>query len=380
MACDRHGVLTLFNQATKKIHGLPQQAIPADEWAEYYDLYLANGETVMSRDEIPLFRALKGESVRDVEMMIIPKQGQGRILLANGDPIINRQGEKIGAIVAMRDITDRKQAEIELAKLNRELGQLNDELEVRVKQRTTQLEQLNTMLLATTAQLERRNQELDQFAYITSHDLKAPLRAIANLSELIEEDLEDKLDSDTRHHMNLLRGRVHRLENMINGILAYSRIGRLTYEPQKVDVGKLLRDIIDLLDVADKFQIEIQENMPIFVTELIPLQQVFNNLISNAVKHSDSENGKITISVKETDNYYEFAVADNGKGIEPQYRDKIFTIFQTLETRDSKESTGIGLAIVKKAVESQGGKITVESEVGKGTTFRFNWLKLVRNS
>ncbi len=369
VACDRDGVLTLFNQATKKFHGLPQQAIPVDEWAKYYDLYLPDGKTIMPKDDIPLFRALQGKSVRDVEMMIIPQQGQPRTLLANGDPIIDRHGKKIGAIVAMRDITERKQAEEALAKLN-------EELEDRVKQRTAQLEQLNAILLTTTAQLEQRNQELDQFAYITSHDLKAPLRAIANLSQWIEEDLEDKLDDDTRHNLNLLRGRVHRLENLINGLLAYSRVGRLKYEPQSVDVGKLLAEIIDLLDVPDGFQIEIQGEMPTFVTELIPLQQVFSNLISNAIKHSDRDGGKVIISVKQQDNFYEFAVTDDGQGIDPRHHERIFTIFQTLEARDTKESTGIGLAIVKKAVENQGGKIEVESQIGEGTTFRFTWQKI----
>ena len=175
--------------------------------------------------------------------------------------------------------------------------------------------------------------------------------------------------------MNLLRGRVHRLENLINGLLAYSRIGRLESEPQEVAVGRMLAEIIDLLEVPEGFEIEIQGEMPTFVTEAIPLQQVFNNLISNAIKHSDRDSGRITISVKERNKFYEFAVADNGKGIEPKYHDKIFTIFQTLEARDTKESTGIGLAIVKKAVENQGGQITVESQLGEGSIFRFTWKK-----
>ena len=115
-----------------------------------------------------------------------------------------------------------------------------------------------------------------------------------------------------------------------------------------------------------------------FVTQNTPFlnNAVFNNLISNAIKHSDCDNAKITISVKELDDYYEFAVADNGKGIDPQYHERIFSIFQTLEARDTKESTGIGLAIVKKAVENQGGKIEVVSQVGEGTTFRFTWQKI----
>jgi PAS domain S-box-containing protein len=374
VACDPQGVLTLFNQATKDFHGLPKRSIAAERWAEYYDLYLPDGKTKMSQPEIPLFRALQGESVRDVEMMIIPKQGRPRTLLANGDPIINSNGEKIGAIVAMRDISDRKQAELVLTQLNDRLEHLNDELELRVQQRTAELQQVNNLLLGVTKQLQKSNQELEQFAYITSHDLKAPLRAIANLSEWIEEDLEGKLDADTKQHFNLLRGRVHRLENLINGLLAYSRVGRVKTDLKQVVVAKLLAEIIDLLDFPANFEIDIRE-MPVLVTEELPLQQVFSNLIGNAIKHGDRTEGIITISAIELGEFYEFAVADNGRGIDPRYHDKIFTIFQTLEARDDRESTGIGLAIVKKAVENQGGEITVESQLGQGTTFRFTWRK-----
>jgi PAS domain S-box-containing protein len=368
VACDRDGVLTLFNQATKEFHGLPETAIPASEWAAYYDLYLPDGETMMSQEEIPLFRALQGESVRDVEMMIIPKQGKTRTLLANGDPILDRHGEKIGAIVAMRDISDRKVVEQALARLNYEL-------EIRVQERTIQLEQVNKLLFGVTEQLRKSNQELEQFAYIASHDLKAPLRAISNLSEWIEEDLADKLDQESRNNLDLLRGRVHRLENLINGLLAYSRVGKATSETESVNVATMLAEIIDLLDVPHNFQIEIKGAMPTFVTEMIPLQQVFINLISNAIKHSDSNEGKIVISVEEQRDYYLFTVADNGKGIDPKYHDRIFTIFQTLEARDTKESTGIGLAIVKKVVENQGGTIEVQSQLGAGTKFHFTWRK-----
>ena len=368
VACDSHGVLTLFNRATQEFHGLPQQPIPADEWAEHYDLYYADGETPMSREDIPLFRALQGESVRDLEIMIIPKRGQPRTLLANGDPIINSQGEKLGAIATMRDISDRKQAELALA-------ELNQDLEIRVQKRTSELEQVNKLLFTTTRQLQKSNQELEQFAYVTSHDLKAPLRAISSLSGWIEEDLADKLDAETKENMDLLRGRVHRLENLINGLLSYSRVGRLKAEPQKVAVEELITEIINSLDIPPDFSVEIKGNMPTLVTEITPLTQVFSNLIVNAIKHSDRINGRVIISASELDNFYEFKVSDDGKGIEPQYHEKIFTIFQTLEARDLKESTGIGLAIVKKAVENQGGKVRVESSLGKGTTFSFTWKK-----
>ncbi|MEO1673089.1 MAG: PAS domain S-box protein [Cyanobacteria bacterium J06631_2] len=367
VACDVNGILALFNQASQEFFVVPQEPLPPEQWAEHYNLYDAAGEAYLKQSEIPLFRAFGGESFVNAELMAIPPGGKPRNLVANGSPIVDSKGRKIGAVVAVRDITERKQAELALA-------QLNNELEERVRQRTNQLEQVNSLLLATTATLKKRNQELDQFAYVTSHDLKAPLRAIANLSTWIEEDLEGKLDQDSKHNMSLLRSRVQRLENLINGLLDYSRVGRVSSEPQSVAVGEMIAEIIDMLDVPDSSQITV-EPMPVLVTDAIALQQVFRNLLSNAIKHGDSKRCKINVSVQELEHHYEFAVTDNGKGIAPQYHERIFTIFQTLEARDTKESTGIGLSIVKKAVENQGGNIIVESAINQGCTFKFTWQK-----
>ncbi|MEL6166023.1 MAG: ATP-binding protein, partial [Cyanobacteria bacterium J06628_3] len=241
--------------------------------------------------------------------------------------------------------------------------------------RADELAQMNLILLQTTAELEKRNKELDQFAYVTSHDLKAPLRAIANLSEWIEEDLQAALTPDTQKQMDLLRGRVYRMEALINGLLQYSRVGRIKTEPETVVVAQLIAEIIDSIAPPQDFTIEIIGEMPTLVTERIPLQQVFSNLISNAIKHHNRSDGKVTISIQEQEKFYEFTVADDGKGIASQYHDKIFVIFQTLESRDKRENTGIGLAIVKRIIEENGGMITLESQLGEGTSFRFTWFK-----
>ena len=368
VACNQDGILTLFNQAAENFHGLPLEAIPADDWAKYYDLYLPDSRTSMSKDDIPLYRVLRGESVKDVEMMIIPKVGKSRFLLANGNPVIDRQGKKIGAVVTMRDLTERKQSEQALAKLN-------NELEARVEQRTNELQQANNLLSRFTKQLRRSNQELEEFASIISHDLKAPLRAIVNLTEWIEEDLENKLEEDTRHNMDLLKSRVHRMRNLIDDLLAYSRVGKLKSKPQLVEVALMLAEIIDSIDIPDNCKIEVVGEMPTLITNKIPLGQVFSNLIDNAIKHSDKEKIEIIISVRELDTFYEFAITDNGKGIEPQYHHKIFDIFKTLQSRDKKDNTGIGLSIVKKAVESQGGEMKVKSQPDRGSTFSFTWKK-----
>ena len=244
-----------------------------------------------------------------------------------------------------------------------------------IKQRTEELTRLTTILAQTTGLLQKRNQELDQFAYVASHDLKAPLRAIASLSEWMEEDLAEQLPAENLHQMKLLRGRVHRLEGLINGLLEYSRVGRMETASEIVDVQALLDSIIDLLAPPPAFTINIEPGMPTFIAKRSPLQQVFSNLISNAIKHHNRLDGHIKISVKDQGKYYQFAVSDDGSGIAPEYHEKVFVIFQTLEARDKKENTGIGLAIVKKIVEAEGGIITLESQVGAGCTFRFTWLK-----
>lgn len=262
-----------------------------------------------------------------------------------------------GIVTTYRDITKHKQTELALF------------------QRAAELAHLTSVLAQTNAVLKKRNQELDQFAYVVSHDLKAPLRAIANLSEWIEEDLSDTLTEETQHQMDLLRGRVHRMEALINGLLQYSRVGRLETAKVTVSVASLLAEVIDSLAPPETLTITVEPNMPTLVTHRLPLEQVFTNLISNAIKHHPRKDGKVQISVHEQESFYEFVVADDGVGIASQYHEKVFGIFQTLEARDKSENTGIGLAIVKKIVEGQGGSIRLESQAGQGAIFSFTWPK-----
>ncbi len=245
----------------------------------------------------------------------------------------------------------------------------------KLQSRADELTRLTTMLAQTNITLEDRNRELEQFAYVASHDLKAPLRAIANLSEWIEEDLHGQLAAENQRQMLLLRGRVHRMEALINGLLEYSRVGRTKAALEQVSVQVLLEEVVDSLAPPDTFTIAIAPNLPTFTTKVMLLRQVFANLISNAIKHHDRPDGHITITVQEQGAFYEFSVADDGPGIDANYHTKVFVIFQTLEARDTKESTGIGLAIVKRIVEAEGGSVWIDSQEGSGATFRFTWLK-----
>jgi signal transduction histidine kinase len=221
-------------------------------------------------------------------------------------------------------------------------------------------------------ELERKNKELDQFAYVVSHDLKAPLRGIDNICSWIVEDMDAELSAELKNYLAMMRGRVHRLEDLINWLLEYARIGRVKRVVQNVNVKDVIDEVVDLL-VPQGFQVITKGKMPQIKTEKLRMEQVFANLVGNAVKHHHRSNGVITISVSPQGEYYKFTVEDDGPGIDPEYHEKIFGIFQTLRERDSKESTGVGLAIVKKIIDDQKGTITVRSAEGKGTVFEFMW-------
>jgi PAS domain S-box-containing protein len=232
------------------------------------------------------------------------------------------------------------------------------------------------LLKESAAHLSKINKELDQFAYVVSHDLKAPLRAIANLSEWIEEDLGKEIKEEVRSNMVILRGRVFRMQNLIDGILSYSRVGRAKAAIEKINVDALVKEVISVVGVSDKFRVNILKDLPTVVTNSTWLEQVFSNLVSNAIKYHDKPSGTITIDYHQFPDFHEFSVADDGPGIAPEFHEKIFVIFQTLNARDNKESTGVGLAIVKKIIEEQGGSIRVESEEGKGAKFIFTIPKV----
>lgn len=221
--------------------------------------------------------------------------------------------------------------------------------------------------------LRRRNAELDQFAYVTSHDLKAPLRGIANLSRWIEEDLEESITPEVAGQFDLLRGRVNRMEAMIEAILQYSRADRTETPSETVNVRVLLTEVIDLLSPPTHMAISVGDAMPTLRTPRLRLFQVFQNLLSNAIKHHDKPNGTIHIGAEVQGEWVEFSVTDDGPGIAPKFQERIWVIFQTLEARDKVENTGVGLALVKKIVEGQGGTVSVEAQEGQGATFRFTW-------
>jgi signal transduction histidine kinase len=224
-----------------------------------------------------------------------------------------------------------------------------------------------------TAELERSNRELNQFAYVASHDLKAPLRAIDNLAGWISEDAAQTLPPRSAEHLAKMRGRVKRMEQLLEDLLAYSRAGRVRPPAESVDVDRLVADVTALLGPPAGFTVVMETPGVRLRTPRVSLELVLRNLIGNAIKHHTEEDGTVWVRTVARGEMVEFSVRDDGPGIDPRYHAKIFEMFQTLQPRDQTEGSGMGLAIVKKLVESYGGEIQVDSAVGEGATFCFTW-------
>jgi light-regulated signal transduction histidine kinase (bacteriophytochrome) len=224
-------------------------------------------------------------------------------------------------------------------------------------------------------QIEQINKQLNEFVYIVSHDLKAPLRGIKSLTTFLEEELGKAASPEVKELLTLLQSRTDRLQAMTEAILHYSRLANNSGESELINLNKLVTAVIDMLPISDGIRIEQPNNLPVISGEKIKIHEVFQNLLSNAIKYSDKPEVIIKIQSIEKPTEYEFAISDNGPGIKPEFFEKIFRVFQTLQSKDKQESTGIGLTIVKKIVEQHGGKIWVESEVGNGSIFKFTWKK-----
>jgi PAS domain S-box-containing protein len=334
------------NPAMARILGYdsPQEVLEA-----YTDmrmqLYVEPGD----RDKLQSMFHTEGRAER-FETRMYRRDGEVIWVSITASTVRDDQGSPLYYEGIFEDITGRKRAE-------QEIRRLNEELEQRVVERT--------------AELEAVNRELQDFAYAVSHDLKAPLRAINQLAGWVNADYGEVLGQDGKSHLVLLMGRVRRMHALIEGILQYSRIGRVREKKKEVDLDFLAREVIDLVSPPQHINIIIEGRLPIIVGEPTRLAQLFQNLLDNAIKYMDKPNGKVIIDCLEHDGQWTFRMSDNGPGIEQKYYEKIFQIFQTLAPRDESENTGIGLALVKRIVEMNGGRIWLESELGKGTTFWF---------
>ena len=285
-----------------------------------------------------------GNSVDNSEKVLLDSDGREIPILKTVLPI-TLEGEEV-LLEAFVDITERRQAEQELEKLNKDME-------------------------SAVWELKRANKELQEFAYITAHDLKTPLRGIGTLADWISTDYADKFDEQGKQQVRLLVEKARQMSALIDDILQYSRLGHTSPEKRQVDLSTVLSEVIAGIDPPENIQITVENELPVLICERTQIMQVFQNLLSNAVKYMDKPEGQIKVGCVEQDGFWKFSVADNGPGIDEKYFKKIFKIFQTLSPHNRVDSTGIGLSIVKKIVELNSGVVWVESELGKGSTFFF---------
>jgi PAS domain S-box-containing protein len=241
----------------------------------------------------------------------------------------------------------------------------------------TERRKIQLELEAKQNELLRSNKDLEQFAYVASHDLKAPLRAIELLVQWIVEGLNGYDVNNVQENLGLLAKRTTRLNRLLDDLLAYSRAGRKVGAHRLADTHALVLDIVQMLNPPEHISVSVEGQLPKLRTYPTPLETVLRNLISNAIKHHPGPTGRIVISCKEEGDRYVYAIEDDGEGIPQQYAERVFEMFQTLKPRDQVEGSGMGLAIVNRIVQWQGGRVWFESPApsGKGTVFKFQWKK-----
>lgn len=336
---DERGLIERFNPAAERLFGYAEADVAGKNvsilmpspYQELHDGYLARYLQTGEKRIIGIGREVVGlrrnGTVFPMELSVAEMHLGGRRMFTG----------------VVRNITERKQAEEENARLMQEI--------------------------------RGANEELTSFAYVVSHDLKAPLRAIGSLADWLSTDYADKFDDEGKEHMRLLISRVHRMGGLIDGILQYSRVGRVKEAVVEVDLNRLVRETVDLLAPPANIVVTIDPDLPKIKIEPTRIEQVFQNLISNAIKYMDKTEGKIHVGCISEKEFWRFTVSDNGAGIEQRHFERIFQLFQTLAPRDRVESTGVGLALVKKIVEMYGGEVTLESTPGAGSKFSFTLRK-----
>lgn len=284
---------------------------------------------------------LKEGFIKEVEVKIIAADGSLKDLQINASVLNDNNNNPTAAQGIARDITALKALEAQKDKL--------------------------------FSKLEIRNEELNEYAHVVSHDLKSPLRSVNALIQWIKTDEKNKFDKSSQEYFEMIDKSLSKMDNLISDILKYSRSEVDHTEKTNINVGELILEVKQHIQVPDNIKIEITSEMPSILVQKGKLEQVIQNLMTNAIKFISSDNGLVTWTCKEIDNHYLFAITDNGIGIEEKYFEKIFKVFQSLKA--SEDSTGIGLSIVKKVVTSMGGEIWVESIYGKGSTFYFTLPK-----
>lgn len=337
ISIDLNHVISSWNRGAQKIYGYSAPEVIG----KHKSILMSPSE--WEKASKLLEKVKKGETVSQYEAKRLRKDGNGIDVSLTLSPIKNYEGEITGVSVVYRDITEQKRSEEKLKE--------------------------------TVEELKHTSDELQQFAYITSHDLQEPLRTIASFTQLLKMRYKNRLDPDADEFIDFTVDAARHMKKMIQGLLDYSRISAQRCELKHVNSEKILKTVLSNLQLTiekNKAQVT-HDKLPVVTADKTQLIQLFQNLIGNAIKFKKEDvPPKIHISCKKDDEgKYIFSVSDNGIGIEPQYSDRIFEVFKRLHTIDEYRGAGIGLAISKRIVECHGGRIWVESELGRGSTFYF---------
>jgi hypothetical protein len=353
IAADRDGHFLIWNDSAKKLMGRDASDLPTEQWTPYYQVFLSDGITPCPPDRLPLVRALHGESVQ-VEMMVQqPGGAEGVFLEVSARPLKDDHGNLGGGVAVLRDITERKAAE-------RQIQTLNQSLEGRVIERT--------------AELKVANKELEAFTYSVSHDLRAPIRHISGFAKILVEKFRPSLPAEAHEHLQLIVQAAHRMGQMVDEMLKLARLGRQPLTVKVTGLSSLVEDVITLLaPETEGRQVEWKiGQLPFVECDPILMPQVFQNLISNALKYSRPRSpAVIEIGQTEKEGETVIFVKDNGVGFDMRYSDKLFGVFQRLHVAEEFEGTGIGLATVERIIKKHGGRVWVEAELDRGATFFF---------
>jgi PAS domain S-box-containing protein len=353
VAADEQGKFIIWNPAAVRILGLEAANLPSQQWTAHYGLYLEDMVTPFPADQLPLARAIRGES-SFIEMFVRnPKLEQGTWIEVGGGPLKDKDGAVRGGVVAFRDVTQRRADE-------REIRKLNEELEERVAQRT--------------AQLEAANHELEAFTYSVSHDLRAPLRHIGGFSRILIEDFGPEMPAEARSHLQRIQDGAQRMGLLVDELLNLARVGRHALKLQATKLNCIVEEVVSLLQPETEGRAVIWKiaELPSMECDPILAKQIFQNLIANALKFSRTrEPAVIEIGHHQENGETVIFVRDNGVGFNMKYKDKLFGVFQRLHRAEDFEGTGIGLATVQRIVRKHEGRIWADSELDKGATFLF---------
>lgn len=330
VACDADGHLSLFNRATLEAHGLPSEPLPPERWASHYDLLDAETLAPMPTDRVPLYRAYTGETVRDAEIVIAPLGLPSRIMRCNGQAMYTPSGEKIGAVVAMVDVTRAREDEQALRR--------------------------------HADELQRSNDELERFAYVASHDLQEPLRTLTSYSQLLLRRLGPDADADAHEFAEHIRVAAHRMQDMLQGLLEYSRASGEPLPNARVDLNSVCREAADNLGSAcerTEGEIEFPGTLPAVIGDRAQLVRVFQNLFGNALKFRGQQPPRVRITAVDDGQRCTLSVEDNGIGIPEDQHEKVFRIYQRLHPIDVYDGAGLGLSICRRIIDRHGGTIWI---------------------